>query len=91
MTMPDRALSPLTPPSGNGPDQRQLPRLGLTTDEAAQTLGLSRRTLEGWRVRGGGPSFVKLTRGVVRYRPDDLVAWLGTRVVDNTAQAAAIT
>lgn len=67
-----------------------VPVLGLTTEQAAQALGLSPRTLEGWRVRGGGPRFAKLTRGVVRYRIEDLCDWLAERVVANTAQGDAM-
>ena len=46
----------------------------LSTSEAAAWLGLSRRTLEGLRCRGGGPSFRKLGRSV-RYTLEDLQAW----------------
>jgi hypothetical protein len=82
---------PPVPPSGFMDERRPvLPLLGLTTDQAAGALGLSRRTLEGWRVKGGGPAFVKLTRGVVRYRPEDLHSWLVGRLVQNTAQGTAL-
>lgn len=67
-----------------------MPVLGLTTQQAAEALGVSVRTLEGWRIRGGGPPFAKLSRTVVRYLPEDLRAWLAQRVVENTAQAGAL-
>lgn len=35
----------------------------------------SQRTLEGWRLRGGGPAFIKAGSRVV-YRRADLDAWL---------------
>ena len=38
----------------------------------------SPRTLETWRVRGGGPHFLKVGRRVV-YRRRDLDAWLADR------------
>lgn len=44
------------------------------TKQAAQYLGLSRRTLEGFRCRGGGPAFVKAGRRCL-YRLEDLDAW----------------
>lgn len=47
----------------------------LHEQEAAKFLSLSVRTLQAWRVRGGGPRFCKLGRSV-RYRHDDLVAWV---------------
>ena len=43
----------------------------LTTTEAAAHLCLSPRTLERWRVTGGGPTYRKLGRAV-RYAVADL-------------------
>jgi hypothetical protein len=43
--------------------------------EAAHVLGLSHRTLESWRVRGGGPPFVRISARVVRYRRGSLLHW----------------
>jgi predicted DNA-binding transcriptional regulator AlpA len=83
--------SPLAPQVFSEAKDPAVPTLGVTTEQAAQALSLSRRTLEGWRVKGGGPAFVKLTRGVVRYRLEDLRDWLAGRVVQNTAQAAGLT
>lgn len=48
----------------------------LTPDEAANHLALSKRTLENFRIRGGGPRFHKFGRKVVRYHYDDLAAWI---------------
>ena len=45
---------------------------------AATYLGANPRTLEGWRVRGGGPRFIKVGRRVV-YRRRDLDEWLAAR------------
>ena len=47
----------------------------LTTNEAAEWLGLSPRTLERYRVTGEGPKFRKIGRWV-RYTVADLEAWL---------------
>lgn len=62
----------------------------LTTKEAAAVLGLSPRTLEGLRRRGGGPPFVVLSRNAVRYRQGDLRAWVESRTAPHTAQARAL-
>ncbi|WBT37821.1 helix-turn-helix transcriptional regulator [Hyphomicrobium sp. DMF-1] len=54
----------------------------LTTSEAARYLRLSPRTLEGFRVRGSGPRFMKLGSGLrsrVLYHPADIRAWLERR------------
>jgi len=48
----------------------------LTTQEAADYLQLSPRTLQGYRVRGGGPTFYRRGRNTVRYTREDLDAWL---------------
>ena len=47
----------------------------LDTRAAADFLGVSARTLEGFRVRGGGPRFVKIG-GAVRYRVASLEEFL---------------
>jgi predicted DNA-binding transcriptional regulator AlpA len=47
----------------------------LDTRSAADFLGVSARTLEGFRVRGGGPRFVKIG-GSVRYRLASLEEYL---------------
>lgn len=50
----------------------------LTTPEAARFLKLSERTLAYMRSRGDGPRFARLHRDGrgVRYRVDDLNAWI---------------
>ena len=57
----------------------------VDTAEAARYLGLSRSTLEKFRVYGGGPRYHKYLK-VVRYRPEDLDAWLSQRVVSSTSE-----
>jgi excisionase family DNA binding protein len=57
----------------------------LTETQAAPVIGVSPRTLQAWRVRGGGPPFVKAGRNV-RYRPADLQAWMTDRTRTSTAQ-----
>jgi predicted DNA-binding transcriptional regulator AlpA len=51
------------------------PSVVLDTRAAADFLGISPRTLEGFRVRGGGPRFVKIG-GAVRYRLASLEEYL---------------
>lgn len=53
--------------------------------EAAHLLGLSHRTLESMRVRGGGPRFIRLSARAIRYRRADLVAWADERSRESTS------
>ena len=55
------------------------PDVLLFTIEAAFLLGLSLRTLEALRLRGGGPLFVKVTPRAVRYRRCDIDAFIEAR------------
>jgi excisionase family DNA binding protein len=47
----------------------------LSTEEAAEYCGLSPRTLEQRRSKGGGPVFFKLGH-LVRYKVEELEAWI---------------
>ena len=58
----------------------------MDTRRAAALLGLSHRTLEGYRVSGGGPAFHRFGNRV-RYRRSDLDAWAAKRRATTTAQA----
>jgi len=57
----------------------------LDTYGAAQHLGLSKSTLEKKRVYGDGPPFLKLGKAV-RYRVQDLDAWLAARLISSTSE-----
>lgn len=59
-------------------------KIYLTTNEAAKFLGLSRRTLEAWRFRGGGPAFKKIG-GAVRYKITDLENFAQDRSYPHTS------
>jgi hypothetical protein len=65
----------------------------LTTEQARIYLGgedepLKINTMEGWRVQGVGPRFIKLGR-LVRYRVEDLDAYLEAQTRQSTSQIAA--
>ncbi len=51
-----------------------------TEREAAALLAVSPRTLADWRLDGKGPPYVKL-HGAIRYRLDDLEAFVSARVI----------
>jgi hypothetical protein len=53
---------------------------------AAAALGISHRTLQSWRVRGGGPTYIKMGRSV-RYDIAQLEAWARARERASTSAA----
>ena len=75
------------------PDAKHLPtkdqsvRL-MSEQEAADLLCISFRTLQAWRVRGGGPRFCKVGRAV-RYRLSDLDVWLEKQSRGSTSDVVA--
>jgi predicted DNA-binding transcriptional regulator AlpA len=54
----------------------------LETRDAAEELGLSPRTLEGWRRRREGPPYLKFGRRV-KYRIEDIETYKATRLSAN--------
>lgn len=53
--------------------------------EAAKYMGLTPRCLQGWRYRGGGPNFVRISARCIRYRRRDLRAFADTKVRTSTS------
>jgi predicted site-specific integrase-resolvase len=58
----------------------------LTTKQAADRLGLKPGTLEAWRVRGGGPVYVKFGKAV-RYPDENLISFTKANERNNTTQS----
>jgi len=56
----------------------------LETDEAAAYLRRSKRTLEAWRVKGGGPLYVK-AGGRCLYREQDLLDFAAENLRSSTS------
>jgi hypothetical protein len=54
----------------------------LNQEEAARFLHVQPRTLESWRQRRIGPRFIRYSLRCVRYRSQDLQAWLDTQSID---------
>ena len=53
--------------------------------EAASFLGLSIRSMQGYRYRGGGPNFVRVSARCVRYRRIDLRDWAEAKLRSSTS------
>ena len=58
----------------------------LQTPEAATRIGLAAGTLEKMRVRGDGPSYLRLTPRRVVYAVDTLDAWARSREFNSTSE-----
>ena len=81
-------LKTKTAARADGPASRPIPQDPnslLLPSEVAAILGVSRRTLEGWRLRGGGPAFVQISARACRYRKSVLQAWISSRERKSTS------
>lgn len=73
----------------NSSDRDHLDRL-INEVEAADFLGYTVRALQNWRVRGGGPRFVKVSSRSIRYRRRDLIAWADGLTRSSTSDGATV-
>lgn len=55
---------------------------------AAEFVGYTERALQNWRLRGGGPKFVKVSGRSIRYRRRDLIQWAESLLVASTSEPA---
>lgn len=58
----------------------------MNEHEAADFMNYSVRALQNWRVRGGGPPYVRISARSIRYRRRDLIAWAEGRLERNTSE-----
>ncbi len=58
----------------------------LNEREAAAVVGCSVALLRKWRLFGEGPTYIKLGRRLVRYRPEDLTAFLDAHMVTGSGR-----
>lgn len=56
----------------------------LNEVELASLLNMSERTLQGWRLKGRGPAFMKFG-GSVRYASDIVEAWIAEQSRSSTS------
>ncbi|MBN8542845.1 MAG: helix-turn-helix domain-containing protein [Alphaproteobacteria bacterium] len=60
--------------------------LHIDEKHASEYLGISYRTLQGYRTKGGGPKFVKIGKKTIRYKVSDLIAWSDDNKKMNTSK-----
>ena len=53
--------------------------------EAGRFLGLTDRTMQAYRQKGGGCKFIRLSSRCLRYRRIDLKAWADARIRTSTS------
>ena len=68
------------------PSETPEPDLYLTEARAGEILGVNPRTLQQWRLRGGGPRYVRISSRCVRYRYRDLTQWMEDRLRSSTSE-----
>lgn len=53
----------------------------LTDNEVAEQLGVSVATVRRWRLFGNeGPRYCRIGAGAIRYRPEDVAAYVESRL-----------
>ncbi len=61
--------------------------LALINEEAAASfLNVTPRALQGWRLNGSGPKYVRISCRCIRYRKADLVSWSEDRLKASTSE-----
>ena len=58
----------------------------INEQEAAKFMNYSVRALQNWRVRGGGPPYIRISSRSIRYRRRDVIAWTEGRLERNTSE-----
>jgi len=58
----------------------------LTEKEAAALICYTPRALQNWRVRGGGPKYVRVSARSIRYQRRDVLKWIEERKQSHTSQ-----
>jgi hypothetical protein len=48
--------------------------------EVAEALGVSVATTRRWRLLGGGPRYCRVGEAAIRYRPEDVTAYVESRL-----------
>ena len=53
----------------------------LSESEAAEYLGISKKTLQRWRFDHKGPAYAKLNGKLIRYHQADLDEWMDQQTI----------
>jgi predicted DNA-binding transcriptional regulator AlpA len=83
--MPDTAVTPIDAGQEPPPEGEDYWHALVDEKAAAEFLGLSPRTIQDFRQRGGGPRYIAISARCLRYRRIDLRAWADSRIRKSTA------
>jgi hypothetical protein len=82
---PQPAVPPSLPRPTPAADRRPIDL--ITPAAAADLLSVNAKVLERWRSTGDGPAYAKLSSKTIRYRREDIDAFVAARVRASTAAA----
>lgn len=54
---------------------------------AAEIMGISVKTAQGWRFKGDGPRFVKIGKKAIRYQICDIFEWIDQQRRQSTSDS----
>jgi hypothetical protein len=57
----------------------------IDSGAAAEFCGTTSKTMETWRMKGGGPPYVRVSRKCIRYRRADMREWADTQIRKSTS------
>lgn len=58
----------------------------ISTAQLAARLCVTPGTVRMWRLKGGGPAYIRIGRNRVVYRQSDIESWEGARSFTSTAE-----
>ena len=86
----DAVTIPEAPNAASNEDDPEYWNQLVDEQSAARFLGLTIRTLQGWRYRGGDtPKYVRVSARCIRYRRRDLREWAEARMRTSTSDPGA--
>ena len=58
----------------------------LNERQAAEKLGVTASAMQAWRLRGGGPDYIRISARCIRYAESALDDWMQARRVSSTSE-----
>lgn len=83
--MTDTAVEPVSTEPGLPPERDSYWHALIDENAAAEFLGLSPRTIQTYRAKGGGPRYIAISSRCLRYRRFDLRLWAESRLRKSTS------